>query len=167
MIEENGDAEFHFWGPAEAALDEPAEFKATSNAFVDFLKSAPNVHLRGRVTPGQLAIEMQEMDCFILAYVRGALDYDLSNSHKILEYLSTGKTVVSSQIASYAGRDGLLEMPKDDDDSRLPDILRDTLSRLDALNSPDRQRRRREFALDNTYARQIDRIRAFLETVGH
>src|SRR5687767_9512958 len=119
--------------------------------------------LRGPVASDVLAAEIQDIDCFVLSYSLHSTESDRSNSHKILEYLSTGKVIVSSRISSYGNREDLLRMPAGDDDAELPDLLRDTVSRLDEFNAPPARRVRRAFALDNTYSKQIQRIRAILQ----
>ena len=164
MVTGHPEAEFHFWGPCEI----PPYMGRVANdipAFIEFLRAAPNVRLHGPTLSGILASEMQEMDVFLLAYSASTPKYDCSNSHKILEYLSTGKVTVSSRISTYADRKDLLVMPEDGDNSRLPALLDQTLLRLDELNAPACQERRRAFALDHTYGRQVDRIADLLSRV--
>jgi glycosyltransferase involved in cell wall biosynthesis len=159
MILENPSVEFHFWGPSEVEGDIHGETLSEAAEFIRFLRDAPNVQLYGSVAPAELARRMQAMDCFVLAYSLHPDESDRSNSHKILEYLSTGKAIVSSRISTYAGQKALLRMPDDGDDSRLPALLRETLDGLEKFNAPALQDERRRFALDHTYARQLDRIR--------
>ncbi|HEX2722027.1 MAG TPA: hypothetical protein VHM24_03860 [Gemmatimonadaceae bacterium] len=163
MVSGNPQAEFHFWGPAESS----STFARRGDAdFLSFLKAAPNVLLHGRVGHEQLAEEIQDMDCHVLSYARDERESDRSNSHKILEYLSTGKVIVSSRISSYVAHSDLIRMPPDDDDSVLPKLLTDTLNRLPEFNAAPLQERRREFALDNTYSKQIDRIATRLNALS-
>jgi glycosyltransferase involved in cell wall biosynthesis len=159
MVESNPDVEFHFWGTAESTDD----VEADAIRFVEFLGGATNVTLHGVVSPADLAKQLQEMDCMILAYSADARESDRSNSHKILEYLSTGKVVVSSRISTYEKQPEMLRMPDSDDDSSLPGLLQDTLARLPEFNSERLQSLRRSFALDNTYAKQLDRIESRLK----
>ena len=165
MVTEAADAEFHFWGPYQISEGDEIESAAESREFVRFLQHAPNVILHGPVASDVLAAGMRDIDCFVLSYSLHSTESDRSNSHKILEYLSTGKVVVSSRISSYAGREDLLRMPAGDDDSELPGLLRDTLSRLDEFNAPPLRRVRQAFALDNTYPKQVDRIRQALQSL--
>lgn len=163
MIAENPSVEFHFWGPF-TSVEEPAAPAAIE--FVDFLHRSSNVQLHGAVSPRELAGQLQHMDCLVLSYAIGRCAYDRSNSHKILEYLSTGKVVVSSRLSTYVTHSDLLRMPADGDDDHLPAMLRDTLARLEEFNAVSRQDERRLFALDNTYARQLDRIEAKLSQLA-
>jgi glycosyltransferase involved in cell wall biosynthesis len=158
MIEKNPHVEFHFWGPTDPERDSPADVRE----FLDFLRNAANVRLHGTVAPACLAQELQQMDCMVLTYSEDARESDRSNSHKILEYLSTGKVVVSSRISTYASQPDLMRMSSTDDDADLPAILRDTLECLDEFNSEKLQDQRRKFALENTYSKQLDRIEARL-----
>jgi len=162
MVEDSPSVEFSFWGPSTAAASQSAETTREIAEFVDFLKSRSNVRFRGAVSSIDLALQIQQMDCFVTSYSTGSREYDRSNSHKLLEYLSTGKVVVAGRISTYVAHPDFFRMPADDDDSVLPELLKDTLGRLAEFNSEDLQARRREFALDNTYERQVDRIAAKL-----
>jgi glycosyltransferase involved in cell wall biosynthesis len=161
MVECCPEATFHFWGPyteRETGFAAPEE----QLGFVRFLADMPNARLHGSRTPEALAAAMQQMDAFALAYTTKRL-YDGSNSHKILEYLSTGKVVVSSRMSAYAARRDLLVMTEEGNDE-LPELMKATLARLDEHNHPARQMLRRQFALDNSYARQLDRVVDLLTT---
>lgn len=164
MVEENPEVEFHFWGPIEAPPSLASSFSGEIAGFIECLQRSANVRLHGEISAQELARELQDMDCLVLSYSLDPRESDRSNSHKILEYMSTGKVIVSSRISTYVPHSELLRMPEDGDDSRLPALLRDTLERLDELNALELQDKRRLFALDNTYERQLDRIRIKLLT---
>lgn len=166
MITENPSVEFHFWGPTAVPQSYPPDIGDEIRRFTSFLDRAPNVRLYGSVSPEQLAHQLQQMDCLVLSYSIDSRESDRSNSHKILEYLSTGKVIVSSRLSTYVPHAGLLRMPEDGDDSQLPALMRDTLARLAEFNAVNRQDERRMFALDNTYERQLDRIEAKLSEVA-
>jgi hypothetical protein len=105
------------------------------------------------------------MDCLVVAYAPDRL-WDRSNSHKVLEYLSTGRAIVSTHVSAYRDQGGLIRMAHPDNELEFPILFRDTISRLDEFNSPPFQEARREFALDNTYSRQLDRIESRLASLG-
>lgn len=85
------DMEFHFFGNYSAnekgAID-----------FIDRLKELRNVSLHGQLETEDLAGRLDQMDFLWLCYKADNKNYHLENSHKILEYLSTGKPIVSSPI---------------------------------------------------------------------
>lgn len=155
IIEQNPEIDFLFWGPADAETEEVAEFVA-------FLRSQPHVTLFGSVSQAELAAAYTQVDLFLLSYAADPRESDRSNSHKILEYLSTGRVVVSSRIQAYEHTHDLLVMSHSDTDADLPQRFTETLARLTTLNSVQLQRERILLALDNTYDRQIDRIFALL-----
>lgn len=165
MVEENPSVEFHFWGPSEQPWFASEEHRSDIHDFIAFLQSQSNVRMHGAVSSIQLAEQLQLMDCLVLSYSADPRESDRSNSHKILEYLSTGKVIVSGRISAYTPHRDLMRMPDEDDDRSLPDILRDTLTRLDEFNSIELQDRRRHLALDNTYEKQLERIRARLRSL--
>lgn len=144
------DVEFHLWGPGAPE----------GTAGPDW-RTFPNVVLRGVLPTPMLAREVQAMDAFLLAY-RAGQSYDCSNSHKILEYLSTGRVVVATHLSEYAGRDDLVLMTAPADNSRLPVLLADVLAKRSLHNAPLRQHQRRAYAFSHTYARQLDRIARLL-----
>lgn len=151
IVANHPEVEFHFWGPNQSDDDEIADF-------VNRLKSAKNVTLYGPVSQAELASGFQEMDLFLLTYSADAKESDRSNSHKILEYLSTGKVVVSSRIQHYADRDDLLVMSQSEDDSDLPQLFAETLNNLTVRNSQRAQECRRKVARDCTYATHLGHI---------
>lgn len=165
MVQENPSVEFHFWGPKQSPVSLAPALVGEIEQFIQFLERSANVRLHGTVPAQELAQELKCMDCLVISYSLDNHVYDRSNSHKILEYLSTGKAIVSSRISTYTEYADLLRMPEDGDESRLPALLRDTLNRLDEFNAPELQDKRRRFALDNTYERQLERIREKLSTV--
>lgn len=135
---------FHFWGPTADSGDN--------------LSNWPNVTLNGSVAPGVLADALSGMDLLLLAYKTSA-SYDKSNSHKLLEYLSTGRPVVSSRLRQYVEiGDSLITFADDDNDDTLPGRFGWAVDNLDLLNEPGQVQRRQEFALEHTYSRQITRV---------
>lgn len=151
IVQQNVQADFHFWGPADAESAEVADFIA-------LLGRQSNVNLHGVVSQSQLADGFRGMDLFLLSYTADPRESDRSNSHKLLEYLSSGRVVVSSRIQAYEKTQDLLVMSDSQTDEDLPQRFADTLLRLKELNSVQLQLDRIALALDNTYDCQIDRI---------
>lgn len=156
IVAEHPNVEFHFWGPHESSVPEIA-------SFVEFLSKAPNATLHGPVCQVQLASEYLSIDVFLLTYLADLKESDRSNSHKILEYLSTGKVIVSSKIEHYIEHADLLAMANADDDSDLPAIFAQTVADLHDVNASTKQQLRRHLALENTYTTHLDRIGQLVE----
>ena len=76
-----------------------------------------------------------------------------------MEYLSTGKIIISNNISTYKDRPDLIQMVKErTDNHQLPALFKKVISHLEEYNSPKLQSGRIEFALNNSYAKQLDVI---------
>lgn len=151
LAEAHREITFHFWGPCEA-----------SGLFRTVLASEPNVRLHGRVDKDALAVQAATMDAFILPYREDAQESDRSNSHKLLEYMSTGKITVACPLDCYADAPDLVRMPASDDDEAFMALFAETMGEIDTWNAPARCARRKAFAKDFSYAQNIARIERVL-----
>jgi hypothetical protein len=164
IVEQNRDVQFHIYGPYQAENNTlGSTISKELVPFIDFLKGSDNVFLHGVLQQSKLAADMQTMDAFLTCY-NYLTDYNKSsNCHKIIEYLSTGKVSISNRIITYENTTGLLEMPAEYTNENLPALFKKVISNLEEYNSPDRQRHRIQFALENTYKKHIDTITKFVE----
>ncbi len=163
MVEENPGVDFHVWGPREASESNVAAADSIeSRAFVRFLRERSNVRLRGVAPSAELAPALYEMDAFLLCYDPVMDPAGGSNSHKILEYLSTGRVVVANHVSTYASRDDLLRMAEPGDNRRLASVFRETMADLARHNAPEATGTRARFALDLAYERHVARIDGIL-----
>jgi len=157
-IRSHVDCEFHFFGVAEP-------LNQAERAWLDLLKGEKNVFLNGRQKPSKLAASLQQMDVLLVCYKPDYRNYHGENTHKMLEYLSTGKLVVSSHI-SYYERFNFLWMAEKDKNTQLVDLI-DRVKRDHAiLNDHVRRQHQVEFALANSYEQRCNEIfkRAGLDT---
>ncbi|MBF0625398.1 MAG: hypothetical protein HQL82_11410 [Magnetococcales bacterium] len=138
---------FHFWGAFDPA-----------GPFARRLAARPNVACHGTAPKGHLVTEVAAMDLFLLLYRADHPEYDRSNAHKILEYLATGKVILSVPIDTYRDAPDLLEMLPEGGEAALPERLGAVLEALDHHNSPARMARRRARALECTYEHHLRRI---------
>jgi hypothetical protein len=155
VIESHPDVRFHFWGPYDVNDSE-------AGRFVAYLDNAPHVILHGRVEPEQLAKSLQMIDLFLLVYGLDHAESDRSNSHKLLEYFSTGRTTVCSRIDEYVQYPELIEMPSSGDDDEIPELFADVIQRLNQSNSVELAKRRIVFALENTYEKKAGQIESMI-----
>jgi hypothetical protein len=163
IIGNHPEIEFHFWGPYNMKDNNVTSNAATPpelTEFIGFLQGQTNVFLHGVVGQQELSRRLFEMDAFLFIYSLAKDMNGASNAHKLLEYISTGRVVISTHVSTYEGT-GLLEMTGPAEEASLPALFDRTVGQLAVYNSPERQTSRIQYALDNTYARQIDRIRQF------
>lgn len=153
IIEQNPDHHFHFWGPYEL---KQSEQNPDLKDFIQFLSDRENCFLYGTVSQDEIAKRSRNIDVFLTCYQKMAT-YHADNSHKILEYLSTGKVVVSNFLSVYAN-EAVLQMPDDFSNEKLPEIFKETIQEIKHHNAYEQRKERLNFALENTYIKQIDRI---------
>jgi len=166
IIESHPDVEFHFWGPC--SLEENNVNGAGTTvapeliAFIEFLQKRENVFLHGVMGQQELAEGLAKMDTFLFLYSPRTEMNGASNSHKLLEYLSTGKVIVSTCVSNYLGTDLLLMCGKEEEE-KLPELFKEVVNNFSLYSSEEQQLKRLNFALDNTYTRQIERIQQFVQ----
>lgn len=158
IINENPDIEFHFIGPY---LPSNLSRESFNDDFIALIKSKKNTILHGPIPSKQLPQILVEYDAFILCYTGDENREQLSNPHKILEFLSTGKVVISHYIDEYKKRKDIIEMSNFNID--IPGNFKKVINNLEKYNHPDLQRKRKAFALNCTYDKVIKRIELKLQ----
>jgi glycosyltransferase involved in cell wall biosynthesis len=169
IISEHPDVEFCFWGQIEknrgglAVANEPGV-----QDFIEFLRSRENVRLFGPVPFFELYEKMLEMDMFWICWRLRTYKIwnENTNPHKILEYLSTGKPVVSHYMYTYRDNKLIDMLLSPDSNEAYPGLFSSVLQRVRQGEPAEMQRQRIEFALDNSYSKQIERIEQLLGTVS-
>jgi len=127
--------------------------------FIDQIIHLPNVKLMDAKEPAELAVELGEMDAFLMCYDNIADPNKGSNAHKIMEYLSMGKVTISNRVTTYEGL-GLMEMLPDDDITKLPELFHHVVNNAACYNAADKQQKRIEYALKHTYQQHVDTIQS-------
>ncbi len=150
IIKKNKNVSFHFIGDYDKKTD-----------FVLFLENTDNVILYGKKTGTELYEILAKMDVFLLCYKK--MDgYFADNSHKILEYLSTGNIIISSSLSVYK-KLNLFPMSVKEDNSDYVELFEHVIKNFAELNGVVLRQKRMDFAFDNTYVKQIERIEKHLE----
>lgn len=152
LVRAHPGTEFHFWGQREGGDEEAREFCRE-------LERQPNVRLHGILPPDKLARKLTKMDCLFLAYQQHPTEWDHSNPHKILEYLSTGRAVLCFTIPEHQGHPvgTLLTVPIGETRAYLCGLAK-ILAQPERFNSRRLERQRKSIALRCTYFRNLDRI---------
>lgn len=135
--------------------------------FVRRVMAKPNTYFLGSMPSENLGAFYRQMDVLLLCYLADDYPEQLANSHKIMEYLGSGKVVVATYTQEYAALEdqGLIAMSMHN--VEFPGKLSLVLNDLKAWNGPDRQKARVRWALDNSYEKQITRIQGLLNYLGN
>jgi hypothetical protein len=162
LIKNHPDKIFEFWGEynlTESNIHLPQDISRDTVAFLDILKSQPNVIMHGPVNSETLAEGLRRMDILLICY---AIKND-QNHHKVLEYLGTGSVIISNHMSSYANVPGLLEMPGSTESNKeLPVIFQRVVDNIEYYNSEELRQKRIRYAMDHSYLKNITRIEAFI-----
>ena len=162
LIKENSNIEFHLFGAYEKNQSNIGGDNS-NNSFIDFLKNSENVILGGVISPKTLPELMRKMDIFLICYDVKKDQSKGTNYHKIMEYLSMGKVIVSNNVSAYKDKRHLIEMVDSrDHNHELPIIFSRVIKNLEFFNSYEKQKTRRNFALNNTYNKNVSRIESFI-----
>lgn len=161
LVKNNPDVHFYMAGSYDVGNLNPALNRKTRKE-VDEISQSPNVSLLGECSPVEIQGYMLDADILYFAYRSNEFPEILANSHKIMAYLGSGKPVVCHHIKQYASPDPLLYMS-----STLEEYL-ETFERikrnLALYNSDELINKRKAWAMDNTYLRQIERIDQLITT---
>jgi uncharacterized membrane protein YgaE (UPF0421/DUF939 family) len=106
-----------------------------------------------------LAKAIKKVNAFLICYDVQRDQSKGTNYHKVMEYLGTGKVIVSNSITTYQHQPELVQMITErDNNNRLPHLFDEVISSLHEHNAIQRQKQRVEYARDNTYQKQLQRI---------
>jgi glycosyltransferase involved in cell wall biosynthesis len=167
VIAANEDVEFHFWGPRtgrESNLG--TDSSGDGERFIAALEARRNVVFHGAVPPSKLAAELEEADLLLMCYDVQRDPNRGCNSHKILEYLSTGRAIVANHVLDYATRSDLMEMASGHGHPAVSDVFRTVVREIDERNDDAHREARLLYALDNSYDKQVERIERFVAGLG-
>ncbi|PWT72755.1 MAG: hypothetical protein C5B59_15050 [Bacteroidetes bacterium] len=167
IIRNHPDIDFVFWGQYEndGSNNLGSWFHGDVPEFINFLKNAPNVILKGSQESEKIQEEIDSIDMFWICWKVGISKlWDGSNSHKILEYLSTGKPVIAHHIKTYENSNLFYMLPTDSNEN-YEALFDDVVEKIKKGEDPNLIRERIEYALNNTYDKQVDRIEEILNGV--
>jgi hypothetical protein len=160
IVEENQQCIFNFWG---SYTTEQSNIGGIADdltvQFINKLQTMHNVVLHGVVPSRELAESINRMDAFLICYDVLRDQSKGTNYHKVMEYLATGKVIISNNISTYNNRSDLVQMVVERDTNvKLPLLFSNIISNLAIHITKDLSLVRREFASLNTYNNQIERI---------
>ena len=155
IVKLNPNLNFVFIGPDQKSnLGGKKKYKQ-----IEIIKSLPNTHFTGILSKKELQNSFSFFDIFLLCYNNKKYPIQVSNSHKILEYLSSGKVILSNFTSTYKNS-SLIEMVNDN--SFLPERMKEIANDIKNYNKPEKYDKRINFAINNLYFKQLERIEKIL-----
>ncbi len=154
IIKNNPDVMFHFWGSVKYNPD-----TAWQVEWYKLLTESKNVKLYGTVSPEELALMFADIDAFLLCYKPDNKNYHAENSHKIFEYFSTGRVIISTPITIYK-QSNLFCMSENNEQFEF--TFNDAIQNIEKYNAFEFAKARILLSLENEYTRQIERIESVI-----
>lgn len=165
IITGNKDVDFNFWGPFSFEQANVADGGlAERSHYLEKIAGLDNVILHGVVSSKILSENLHAMDAFLICYDIEKDHSGGTNYHKVLEYLATGKVIVSNNVSTYAKQPDLITMPEERNNKKLPELFKKVCGDLAYYNKEETQQLRYEYAKSHTYANNIIRIEEFINS---
>lgn len=168
IMETHQDVVFDIWGTVDGLSSNLVSYKDVSPKaleFVERLLTLKNVVLHGPLKSSLLAQAIKKVDGFLICYDIKKDQSRGTNYHKILEYLATGKVVISNNVTTYKNFPDLIEMSESrEHNDALPALFAKVINNLKVYNSVERQQRRLNFAKKFTYRQQVNTIEQLLNS---
>ena len=158
IVEENPHVKFHFYGNHSTESNIGADSSKANLANLEQIKHRPNCIFHGVLSKRELALELNQMDAFLICYDPQKGQSSGSNSHKILEFLSTGKVIFSSRFSYYEGTDLFVMNTSRVDNTLLLGLFQEGISDLNQFNNSHRQEVRMVFSQENSYDQNLVKI---------
>jgi hypothetical protein len=157
LIEKYKEAEFHFIGPHSSSNLSKDDVNTSE---IDKLKSFENTFLHGSVQQEQLPGLLNTMDLFLILYREDENPASRANPHKLLEYLATGKMILSYELATNLDSKDLIKITTGHDLEKDFNIVIENLS---DQNAEKRMKDRKKIAARNTYRKKIAEIQRLID----
>ncbi|MBK9421159.1 MAG: glycosyltransferase [Flavobacteriales bacterium] len=147
-------------GPLHGAFGDPKPLDPTVE---QELRSLPNVHFTGALPYDEVPIWLEAMDVLLIAYDLEAQGTRATSSHKLLEYLASGKVVISSYLEDHVQLSDLLVMTKQG--QRITERVDEALDDLPQLNAEKLRLARKAYAASRSYSGYLHKIGDLLQAV--
>jgi hypothetical protein len=158
IIQENPNVNFHFYGNNTNQCNLGSENNEEIYNFLDQIKINENAIFHGIMQKKELSIELNKMDAFLICYKVEMGQSSGSNSHKILEFLSTGKLIISTNFSFYSKTNLFIQLECRNSNNGLVKLFKEGIANLDRLNSIEMNQKRKGFAYENSYFKNAIKI---------
>ena len=155
LIEQHPNIHFNFIGSYKASNLSRSDIE---EAILKKLNSLKNVSLIGQKESYLIPSYLKKFDLLFTIYKMDS-EEDIkqhSNLHKTIEYLGSGKIVVTSYVDEYKDKRHLLEMVNQNHE--IPELFSEIIDNIEFYNSAEKRKERIQFALENSYSNQTEKI---------
>ena len=149
---------FYFIGPYESSNLSMSNDDAEK--FVQDLCTLENSFFVGVVPSSEIPVILSAMDMQLQLYYYDKYPKQLESSHKTLEYLYSGKILLTSFMDEYVANEELMVMIKDRNEWK--NTFTRALADIKLLNSETNINRRSQFAVANNYHSRLKEIELVL-----
>jgi hypothetical protein len=125
-------------------------------SFYNRFKNQKNIIWWGRVDSTFIPSILERVDINLLAYRYEDYPEQTANSHKILEYLYSGKVIVATYTDEYKDKRYLLEMVDSSND--YIQKFSQVINNIDFYNAIEKQQERILFAKNSSYEKRLELI---------
>lgn len=166
VIKDNPDVEFHLWGGyklKDGSNNIGGDSSSEIERFVSFITNANNVVLHGHTPQKEILNSIEDIDLFFMCYDHKK--HKGGNSHKLLEYLATGKVVVTTYLSAVKNEmnlDNLIVMEEEGRTESYSTLFRKVVNNIEQYNNLDLQKDRIQYTLNNTYEKNLNKIQKIL-----
>jgi hypothetical protein len=157
-IKNNTNAYFYLVGPSGKSNLAQSEISGKLKMVITKILALPNVIHINQIDNQQLPSFLRAMDGFIMCYDHTKWMKESSNSHKIMEYLSTGKCIISLPIYHYTKSNLLTMIEKEDYVS----VINEFIHNHPLFNAEHLIKERKKFAFSHAYQNQLNTILSYL-----
>jgi len=148
LVKSFPDVQFHFVGGYQ-----------TDTPLYKLCHNANNIFWWGKVESELIPTILSSSDAVLVCY-QEKYYVDQSSPHKIMEYLASGKVIISTYTDEYKDKQNLLEMANSSNDYLK--LFKKVVENLDFYNSEEKQQERISFAKNNSYEKQLEKITKYL-----
>jgi hypothetical protein len=150
LINDFADIDFHFAG------------QWSSESEFQHISKRPNFYFYGKLPSDELPIFYENLDILILTYQYDKYPEQLANPHKMMEYLGSSKVILATWTNEYEdlASQEVIKMAKTREEYLV--YFKLIIENLDDWNSANQSEKRKAFALNNTYLKQIEKIEGLL-----
>lgn len=157
LVRENPTVDFIFVGPGKEIMDKSSIHGTAKKSVLE----ADNSFFIGSLSSENLLSLEKSVDIVLVSY-QEKFHAEQSNPHKMMEYMGSGTMIVATYVSEFdlQGVKDLFLMCKSN--AEIPRLFQTALENLDYWNSNGMKKARMEFASNNSYNKQIDRIEHFI-----